>query len=105
MKYGQARQIGDLLTEYARKKNWDESFFRIRLFAVWDELMCDVTVPPIPLEEAARITSSKQYKDRVLTCRITSSVMRAQLQFGMPRLRAELNRRMGTPCVDRIVLI
>ncbi|MBR4660534.1 MAG: DUF721 domain-containing protein [Bacteroidales bacterium] len=105
MQQSNTKCIGDLLRKMVKEEHWDEGLMKVRIFATWDELLCGMTIPPMPLEEAAAQTTMKKFEGRVLTCRMRSSVMRTQLQFQAVSLRRQINERLGGQYVERIVLI
>ena len=105
MRSSNTKRLGDILGEIRTEQKWDDGLLKVRIFAIWDELMCNLTIPPLPLEEASRLTLSKQLRDGVLTCRISSSVLRTQIQFQIPSLLRRLNAAAGGHHVNRIVLL
>ena len=94
--------IGDLLREFTAQKPIDEGLMRCRVFDAWDALVAERTgnTP----EEAAALTLRKFYKDRTLTCKMASSMVRMHFQMQMDQLLPLLNARLPEPAVDKIVL-
>ena len=56
------------------------------------------------LQEATVLTLKKFYKDRTLTCKMASSMLRMHFQMQMESLLPRLNARLSEPLVDKIVL-
>ena len=94
--------IGDLLREFTAQKPIDEGLMRCRIYDAWDALVAERTgnTP----EEAAALTLRKYYKDRTLTCKMASSMVRMHFQMQMEQLLPQLNARLPEPVVDIIVL-
>ena len=96
--------LGETISEYIRESHLEGGLMRVRIYDAWDDLMAEIASPSMSAEEAKALTSSKFYKDKVLTCRISSSLVRTQLRFQLDSLRDRLNARLGGPYVDRINL-
>ena len=94
--------IGDLVREFAAQNPFDEGLLRVRIFAAWDAVLAEMT--GLAPEAAAKLTLRKYYKDRTLTCRLSSSMVRMHLQMEMSSLVQRLNARFPEPVVDQIVL-
>lgn len=94
--------IGDLLREFTAQKPLDEGLMRCRVFDAWDALVAERTgnTP----EAAAALTLRKFYKDRTLTCKMSSSMVRMHFQMQLEQLLPLLNSRLPEPVVDKIVL-
>ena len=94
--------IGDLLREFTAQKPLDEGLMRCRVFDAWDALVAERTgnTP----EAAAALTLRKFYKDRTLTCKMSSSMVRMHFQMQLEQLLPLLNSRLPEPVVDKSVL-
>lgn len=84
--------------------NLGEGLRTARVFAAWDAVMADFAGPSMPAAEVAALTSAKSFKEGVLTCRMTSSLVRTQLRFQIEAVRSRLNAKLGEECVRKIVL-
>ena len=94
--------IGDLVREFVAQKPFDEGLQRCRIFEAWDAQVAEVA--GCSLQEASALTLNKFYKDRTLTCKMASSMLRMHFQMQMESLLPRLNARLSEPLVDKIVL-
>lgn len=97
MNRSSTKTIGESIRSYIAENGLGEGIQRMRIFDAWDLLSAGGV-------EVKRYTSSKFYKDRVLTCKITSSVARAQLRPYLESLRKQLNSLLQADLVDSIKL-
>ena len=96
--------IGDAISRYIKECHMEDGLLRARIYDAWDELMVEIASGAMSREEALTLTSNKFYKDRVLSCRMTSSLVRIQLRFQIEQVRTSLNARLGSNLVDKIIL-
>ena len=94
--------IGDLVREFVAQKPLDEGLLRCRIFDAWDAVVAEHTGNSP--EAAAALTLRKFYKDRTLTCKMASSMVRMHFQMQMEQLLPQLNALLPEPVVDKIVL-
>ncbi len=94
--------IGDLVREFVAQKPLDEGLLRCRIFDAWDAVVAERTGNSP--EAAAALTLRKFYKDRTLTCKMASSMVRMHFQMQMEQLLPQLNALLPEPVVDKIVL-
>lgn len=96
--------IADAISAFVKENHLESGLLMSRIFDAWDETLREMACPMMSVGEAAALTSSKYYKEGVLTCRMTSSLIRTQLRFQIEPLRARINAKLGGGYVTRIVL-
>lgn len=99
-----SKLLSTVIEEYIRECDLSEGLLAARVSEAWDLLMTEVTSPHLTPAQAARLTSSKYYRNGVLTCRITSSVIRTKLSFELESLRGRLNTMLQGDYVQTIRL-
>lgn len=97
--------IGDAISDYIRECRLDSGLMRARIYDAWDEVIAEFVSSSMSVEEARALTSSKFYKDKVLTCRITSSMVRTHLSFQTEAICKRLNARLGSTVVTQLILV
>ena len=103
MKRESTKKVSDIIEEYVREDNLEDGLLRARIFDAWDLLLAS-RFNASSIEDVARITSRKCFRDGTLICTITSSVVRSQLLFSKEALRAELNTLLQGEYVKKLVL-
>lgn len=88
-------KLSDLLSEFVKDAGYSQAFTEIEIRKFWDQL-----VGP----DAARATRRLSLEGKVLTCTLTSSVIRNMLHYSLDGLILELNAKAGREVVNRIVL-
>lgn len=94
MRRTESRPIGSVIADYVAEDNMSEGLARQRIFEAWDLVV-----------GSPAFTLKKFYRDRILTCRISSSVVRTQLGFNIESYRQQLNKLLQEELVDKIVLL
>ena len=87
------KSIADAIALFIKENHLEEGLIRARVSNAWDKVLGD-----------PRYTSSKFYKDKVLTCRMASSVVRQQVRFNLESYRVQLNTLLGGEFVEKIIL-
>lgn len=86
-----AQGMEELVLEFIREMKLSTGFNCQRVFEAWDEVSC-----------ASRYTVNKFYRDRMLYCTISSSVVRNQLYFQRDVLVQKMNEYLDNdPMVVR----
>ncbi|MBQ0025686.1 MAG: DUF721 domain-containing protein [Bacteroidales bacterium] len=98
------KSIAEVIEEYISESHLEEGLQRVRVFEAWDLLIGQMFVPGSSLDEAAKLTTTRFFKDGILTCRISSSVLRTQLRFTLPSLKDKLNSMLQGDIVKEIRL-
>ena len=99
------KKIADVIADYVQEDNMGEGLLRSRIYAAWDLLIADRTAAHLTPEAASRLTVRRSFRDGVLTCRMSSSVVRTQLQFQSEQLKVKLNDLLEGEYVDKIILL
>ena len=94
MKRDKTKSIASVIADYIAQDNMSEGIRRQRVFDAWDLVV-----------GSPALTLRKTYKDKVLTCRMASSVVRMQLSFNLESYRGQLNSLLQEEMVDKIVLL
>lgn len=90
-----AKLLDEVLKELIKKEGLEDSLFRVRLFEAWDRKAGI---------QAARATTSKFYKNGILYCTISSSVLRNQLYYSLDGLLKSINQEFPDNPISKIVL-
>lgn len=94
MKRTDIKSISSVIADYVAEDNMSEGLQRQRIFEAWDLVL-----------GSPSFTLRKTYKDHVLTCKISTSVVRTQLSFNIESYRLQLNTLLQDDLVDKIVLL
>lgn len=103
MKKESSKLIADVIQEYIKEDRLEDGLLRVRIFEAWDLLMSSL-LPGKSYHEVRRLTTNRYYRDRVLTCRMSSSVIRSQLRFSAGNLPERLNSLLQGPYVEKVIL-
>lgn len=90
-----AKILEDVLSEFVKEEGLEEDLYRVRLFDAWDR---KVGV------QAARATTNKFFKNGILYCTISSSVIRSQLYYSVEGLLKALNEEFPERPLLKIIL-
>lgn len=106
MKRQNTKTLDEVLALLIKENGLEEGLLIVRVFDAWDLIMVEQTAPFVgSSQEAKDLTTSKFFKNGVLTCRINSSVVRMQLSFQIPALIKKLNSLLQGEFVFKIVLL
>ena len=103
MKKESSKLIADVIQEYIKEDRLEDGLLRVRIFEAWDLLMSSL-LPGKSYHEVRRLTTNRFYRDRVLTCRMSSSCIRSQLRFSAGNLPERLNSLLQGPYVEKVIL-
>lgn len=90
-----AVKLGELLSSYVDEVRLKDSFVSLDVCEAWRAAVG---------QRAASATAYACFKQGVLYCTITSSIIRNQLYFNLEGLKSDINARLGSPLVHRIIL-
>ena len=68
---------------------------RVRIFKTWDLIVGDA---------GARATSGKFFKDGILYCTITSSIIRSQLYYRKEDIVVLMNKMLNSDIIKKLIL-
>ena len=91
-----AQPIGDLLTDYLREKCLEKPLLERQVVELWPEVMGSMV---------ARLTRSVELKNGILTVRISSAALKAQLFECRHQLVDKLNNAVGAQVIDNVKLL
>ena len=97
MKREKTKSIGEAIAAYVQESNLGEGLLQARIYGMWDTL----TIGQLRLGE---YTSRRSFREGVLSCKMKSSVVRAHLQFQLEEIRTQLNKQLGSDCIQQIKL-
>lgn len=103
MKRENSKLISEVIKDYIREDHLEDGLLKVRIYEAWDLLLASL-LPGKPYTEISRLTTNRFYKDRTLTCRMASSVIRSQLQFSAGNLPDRLNSLLQGSYIDKVVL-
>ncbi len=104
MRREESRTIAEVLQEYIKEGNLESGLLSARIFEAWDLVLLDMTAPYYKTEEIPGLTLKKYYKDGVLSCKISSSVLRSQLYFQLESIRNRINTILQEEHVLKIII-
>ena len=95
MKRENTQLISVILKEFIKEEHLEEGLEGLRIFKSWDLIVGDA---------GARATSNKFFKDGVLYCTISSSIVRTQLYYRKDDIVVLMNRMLNGEIVKKLVL-
>ncbi|HIZ86252.1 MAG TPA: DUF721 domain-containing protein [Candidatus Coprenecus stercoravium] len=90
-----AVKLGELLSLYVDEVRLRDSFVSIDVEQAWRKAVG---------LKAAAATSSSYFKDGILYCNISSSIIRNQLHYQTAGIISDINAMLGSDTVRKIVL-
>jgi len=94
MRRTETRNISSVIADYVAEDNMSEGLQRQRIFAAWDVVV-----------GSPAFTLRKTFTGGVLTCKISSSVIRTQMGFNLESYRQQLNSLLQDNLVEKIILL
>ena len=105
MKKEESRHISGIVQLFVKEYHLEEGYRIGCVLGAWDEVMAEVTDGSYPREKVPSLTTGKFLKDGVLTCRVSSSLLRMQLRMNSEMLLNRLNSKLSDEHkVSKIVL-
>ena len=95
MKRENTQLISEIIKEFIREERLEDGLLRTRLFSAWDIVVG---------ENGARATTNKFFRDGVLYCTISSSIMRTQMYYRKEEIVIQLNKMLNSQAVMRLIL-
>ncbi len=87
--------ISAIIKEYIKEAHLEEGLQRVRIFQTWDIVVG---------EAGAKATTNKFFKDGILYCTISSSIVRTQLYYRKEDIISQINSLLSTTAVKKLVL-
>jgi len=88
-----AKLISEVIGNYIKEDHLEAGLLMARVFEAWEIV-----------SGSKEYTSRKFYKDKVLTCTISSSVVRTTLRYNLESYKNQINTLLQGNYVERIVL-
>lgn len=94
MKRNKPTKLGALLKEYFNDIEKGDNILAARVLRTWDEVM---------EENITKATMSKYFKEGVLYCTISSSILRSMLAARVFSVKDKINNALGSDVVKKVV--
>ncbi len=104
MRREKSRTIAEVLQDYIEEDHLESGLLCARIFEAWDLVMLDMTASYYKPEEIRGLTLNKYFRDGVLSCKISSSVLRSQLFFQLESIRDRINAMLQEEYVLKITI-
>lgn len=105
MKKEESRHVSGIVRLFVKEYHLEEGYRIGCVLSAWEEVLAEVTAGAYPREKVASLTSGNYLKDGVLTCRVSSSLLRMQLSMNSEMLLRRLNGKLSEEHqVTRIVI-
>ncbi|MBE7629694.1 DUF721 domain-containing protein [Tenacibaculum piscium] len=88
--------IKDLLGSYIKEGNLNKGFQKIHIHEAWEKLMG---------AGVASYTSEVKLQNGTLIVRLTSSVLREELNYGKEKIIRMINEEIGENLIKKIMLV
>ena len=95
MKRENTQLIKAVIEEFIKEERLEEGLGRARLFKAWDLVVGEV---------GTKATTNKYFKDGVLYCTISSSIVRTQMYYRKEDIMAHMNKMLNGTIVTKIIL-
>ena len=95
MKRENTQLIKAIIEEFIKEERLEEGLGRARLFKAWDLVVGEV---------GAKATTNKYFKEGVLYCTISSSIIRTQMYYRKEDIMAHMNKMLNGTIVTKIIL-
>ena len=95
MKRENTQLISAIIHEYIKEAQLEDGLLRVKIFKVWDLIVGDT---------GTRATTNKFFKDGILYCTISSSIVRTQLYYRKDDIIAQMNRMLSGNYVTKLIL-
>ena len=105
MQKEQAHHISALLKAFVKENHLEEGLLQCRVFDAWNEVIAGMSTGTVTRGAASSLTSSKSFKNGVLTLRINSSVFRMQLRMNSDTILKKINDRLGGTVVLKLIFL
>lgn len=105
MQKEQTRHISNLVQLFVKEYHLEEGFRIGCVLKAWDEVLAEVTAGAYPADKVPSLTTRKYVKDGIFTCKVSSSLLRMQLQMHSDMLLRRLNSKLSDEHkISKIVL-
>ncbi|MBO5700630.1 MAG: DUF721 domain-containing protein [Bacteroidales bacterium] len=95
MKRENTQLISVILKEFIKEEQLEDGLERLRIFKTWDLVVGDA---------GARTTTSKFFKEGILYCTISSSIIRTQLFYRREDIVAMMNKMLNGDIIKKLIL-
>ncbi len=95
MKRENTQLISVILKEFIKEEQLENGLERLRIFKTWDLVVGDA---------GARATTSKFFKEGILYCTISSSIIRTQLFYRREDIVAMMNKMLNGDIIKKLIL-
>ena len=95
MKRENTQLISVILKEFIKEEQLEDGLERLRIFKTWDLVVGDA---------GARATTSKFFKEGILYCTISSSIIRTQLFYRREDIVTMMNKMLNGDIIKKLIL-
>ncbi len=95
MKRENTQLISAILKEFIKEEHLEDGLERVRIFQAWDLIVG---------EGVAKATVNKFFRDGILYCTISSSIIRTQLYYRSGDIVAQMNKVLNGNIVSKLIL-
>ena len=95
MKRENTQLISVILQEFIKEEQLEDGLARLRIFKTWDLVVGDA---------GARATTNKFFRDGILYCTISSSIIRTQLFYRKEDIVALMNKMLNGDVINKLIL-
>ncbi len=95
MKRENTQLISVILKEFIKEEHLEEGLERLRIFKTWDLIVGDA---------GARATTNKFFRDGILYCTISSSIIRTQLFYRKDEIVQLMNKMLNGNIIHKLIL-
>ncbi|MDP4270682.1 MAG: DUF721 domain-containing protein [Bacteroidota bacterium] len=89
-----AQSLGEVIQEFLKENNWNGKFQERRIIQCWRVLLGN---------NVAQYTTSIFIKNKILYVKISSSVLRGELQMCREMLIKRINEHIGEQVINNII--
>lgn len=104
MRRKEFKTIGDYLNDFVTTPFFSAGLQTVKVFDAWDKVLTDKLFPYMQKEEVLNFTLNKFFKNGVLSCKISSSVVRSQMMMQKEMIISAINIILGEDVVKTIKL-
>ena len=95
MKRENTQLIKAIIEDFIKEERLEEGLNRARLFKAWDLVVG---------ETGAKATTNKYFKDGILYCTISSSILRTQMYYRKEDIITHMNKMLNGTIVTKLIL-
>jgi len=95
MKKENTQPMASIVEQFVKAFHIEEGYRIGRVMMAWDEVLKEITAGAYPPEKVPSLTTNKFFKDGVFTFKVSSSLLRMQLQMNSESILKRLNDKLS----------